>query len=408
MNDQTCLRALARAYYEAAMDPVNWERMKLHRAVNDLKMIRPVVLIDEIPFHELNVDGSLTLRCTDPLYREAEAWLRKKLFQWNYFPADMILEPWYPVQKMIRTTGIGISVQDETIYFDPGREGIAAHAYKDQLSSPEDLEKIHLPEITYDREATVEKAARLAEVFGDLLPIRLVGYPFHTGPWDLISEYRGVDALLTDLIEEPEFTHQVVEKLYACEESRLSQMEALGLLELNPFSLHGTCALCSDLGRDYDGGPVRREHVWGRGFAQILSAVSPAMHEEFEINYMKKLMAGCAVNYYGCCEPLDRKMHIVEKLPNLRKVSVTPWADVDIAAEAIGKRYVLANKPKPGAVALRLDEDALREEIGRTLDAVKRNGCSCDIVLKDISSAGHDLRNLVRWEQTVMELVRNF
>ena len=112
--------------------------------------------------------------------------------------------------------------------------------------------------------------------------------------------------------------------------------------------------------------------------------------------------------YYGCCEPLDKKIDIVEKLPHLRKVSITPWADVDVAAEAIGSRYVMANKPNPAAVSVKLDEDALRREIGRTLAAVKRNGCSCDIVLKDISSAGNDLNNLVRWERIVMEMVEDF
>ena len=53
----------------------------------------------------------------------------------------------------------------------------------------------------------------------------------------------------------------------------------------------------------------------------------------------------------GCCEPLDRKMDIVEKIPNLRKVSITPWADVNVAAESIGKKYVLAAKPNPASVA---------------------------------------------------------
>ena len=101
-------------------------------------------------------------------------------------------------------------------------------------------------------------------------------------------------------------------------------------------------------------------------------------------------------------------MDIVEKLPNLRKVSITPWADVDVAAEAIGSKYVLANKPSPAAVNVPLDEDALRKEIGHTMDAVKRNGCSCDIVLKDISSSGHDVNNLIRWEQIVMEMVKNW
>ena len=45
-----------------------------------MQMIRPVVLIDEIPFHELNVDGSLTLQCEDPVLREPEDFLRKNFF----------------------------------------------------------------------------------------------------------------------------------------------------------------------------------------------------------------------------------------------------------------------------------------------------------------------------------------
>lgn len=112
--------------------------------------------------------------------------------------------------------------------------------------------------------------------------------------------------------------------------------------------------------------------------------------------------------YYGCCEPLDKKIDLIEKLPHLRKISITPWADIDNAAEIIGNRYVIANKPNPASVAGKLDEDALRAEIGRILDACKRNGCSFDMVLKDISSAGYNVNNLIRWEQIVMEMVRNY
>jgi len=185
-------------------------------------------------------------------------------------------------------------------------------------------------------------------------------------------------------------------------------MEDLDLFELNQYSLHCTAAFCSDLGKDYDGGKVLAKHIWGRGMAQIFASVGKEMHEEFDIDYMKKLLGKFGLAYYGCCEPLDTKMDIVEKIPNLRKVSITPWANVDVAAEAINTKYVLANKPNPAAVTVPLDEDALRKEIGRTLAAVKRNNCSCDIVLKDISSAGNDVKNMIRWEQIVMEMVKDF
>lgn len=402
------LRQLAREYYEQAMQPSNIEKIALHRSVNDLKMQRPVVLIDEIPFHELNFDGSLTLYCTDPILRETENFLRQKLFQWKYFPADMILMPFIPVYKVMHDSGIGISVRDDRIYFNEEKAGISAHAYHDQLATYDDVEKIKLPTVTYDKEATMDRFTTIAEAIGDLIPVQIIGHCCYTAPWDQIATLRGVDNLLVDLVDDPEHTHHIVSKIYECEMSRLQQMEDQDLFELNPYALHCTTAFCSDLGKDYDGGKVLRKHVWGRGMAQIFASVSPRMHEEFDIDYMKKLMADFGLNYYGCCEPLDGKMDIVEKLPNLRKVTVTPWANVDVAAEIIGGRYVLANKPNPAAVTGTLDEDALRNELGRTLSAVKRNGCSCDIVLKDISSAGHNVNNLIRWEQIAMEMVHNF
>lgn len=408
MNEIKILRKLAREYYQCALDPINTERMGLHRAVNNLNMQRPIVLIAEIPWHELNFDGSLTLVCSDPVLREAEEYLRRNLFQWKYFPGDMILPPFLPVYKIMKNTGIGIEVKENTLDTASRGGGVVSHEYIDQLATEEDVEKIHLPKITYDKETTLAKYSRLAEAVGDIIPIRIMGHGCYCSPWDQIATYRGVENILIDLIEEPEHTHRIVSKIYECETSRLQQMEEQDLLEINPYDLHCTASLCSDLGKDYDGGKVLRKHIWGRGMAQVFSSVSKDMHEEFDIDYMKKFMEPFGLNYYGCCEPLDRKMDIVEKLPNLRKVSITPWADVDIAAEAINTKYVLSNKPNPAAVSLELNEDALRKELGRTLAAAKRNHCNCELVLKDISSAGNNLQNLIRWEQIAMEMVKRY
>ena len=60
-NDVKILRELAARYAVAANDDRNYERKLLHKAVNDLHMIRPVVLIDELPWNELNGEGELTL-----------------------------------------------------------------------------------------------------------------------------------------------------------------------------------------------------------------------------------------------------------------------------------------------------------------------------------------------------------
>ena len=99
----------------------------------------------------------------------------------------------------------------------------------------------------------------------------------------------------------------------------------------------------------------------------------------------------------------------MKKLPNLRKLSITPWADVRKSAERMGKDYVLSRKPNPATVGVPvLNEEALRKDILETLTVCRENGTPCEFVLKDISSVAHNPMNLTRWEQVVMETVRNF
>ena len=52
MSDKTVLRELASRYAEFARSEGKREKIRLHRAVNDLEMIRPIVLIDEIPWED--------------------------------------------------------------------------------------------------------------------------------------------------------------------------------------------------------------------------------------------------------------------------------------------------------------------------------------------------------------------
>ena len=79
--DEKILRKLAWDYLKFANSERNMENVKLHRAVNDLKQIRPVVLIDELPWSEMNFDNQLTLQCADSFLREIEWFLRSNIFK---------------------------------------------------------------------------------------------------------------------------------------------------------------------------------------------------------------------------------------------------------------------------------------------------------------------------------------
>ncbi len=41
------------------------------------------------------------------------------------------------------------------------------------------------------------------------------------------------------------------------------------------------------------------------------------------------------LGYYGCCEPLHHKIDLIRALPDVRKISMSPFVDVETGAEAI-------------------------------------------------------------------------
>ena len=408
-NDIKILRALAREFITAAREPRNEERRRLHTAVNDLKMIRPVVLIDEVPWEQMNDDGSLSCVCEDKFFRDYEWHFRRSLYQYRRFPADMYLKPTLGVGKVVHSTGCGLGFQEDILKSEH-KTSIVSHSYIDQTPNEAALEKIHLPVLTYDEPATLANWNKLGEAIGDIIPVKIVGQGYvYFATWDDISRYHGPHNCLIDLADRPEFIHALVKKITAVKMADVEQREALGLFDDENDNLHCTPSLVSDLPGEITDGKITRKNIWGRGMAQIFGSVSREMHEEFDIDYMKDTIGTFGLSYYGCCEPLHNKVDIVAKIPNLRKIGCTPWADADAEAEAVDKRFVLSLKPNPATVASpTLDHDNLRKELKKMLDAAHRYGCSCDITLKDISTSAHRPENLFEWEQIAMEMALNY
>lgn len=129
-SDAIILRKLAWKYIEFANSEKNMENIRLHKAVNDLKPIRPVVLIDEIPWNEMNIDNELTLQCVDPYLRKIEWFLRSRIYKGKYMPADMVCPNFIPVRKIVNSTGIGITVKEKVLSTDEANH-IVSHEYED-------------------------------------------------------------------------------------------------------------------------------------------------------------------------------------------------------------------------------------------------------------------------------------
>lgn len=405
--DRDVLRKLAGEIAEIAALDVHAKNARLYRAINTLAPVRPVVLIDELPWNQLDGEGELDLRCTDEFLQAVETDLRRTLYKWKHCRCDMIVEPFYRLNREIEIPRFfGMDVIEETNDEADKTNHIISHSYRDQIPDMASISKLRAPTIRVDDDLTQKRRAILDGIFGDLLPIRVTGITsagfFH--PWDDISRLRGVQPLLYDLYDEPEMMHALMRRYTDLSLQLLKMEEEMGLIDVPTPTVHCTVGLANDIPAPV--GRATRANIWGRGTAQIFATVSPAMHEEFEIEYAKEFFAGFPLVYYGCCEPLHDKINIVEKIPNVRKISITPWADVQKAAERIGDRYVLARKPNPAAVAVaELDKAVVRKEIRNTLDICRANGTPCEFVLKDISSVSYNPKNLETWARVAMEEV---
>ena len=402
MTDKEILRDLAKRYADIASPERFEQTARLHRAVNDLKMVRPVVLVDELPWHEMNIDGSLDVQCDSPGARNNEIFLRRKLYINKYLPADALFPPYMTVGPVTANSGEGLDARERTVSQNDGNH-IVAHEYYDQLSKDEDLGKIKTPVIEYFPDKTREEYEKACDIFGDILPVKKSGAVIGWAPWDNISRWRGVTPLLVDLNTRPEFCHALMKKLLDNANATLDAYEQYGLMtaEVPQLLVHCTPALCSDLAPCELG---TAKSVWGRGMAQIFASVSPEMHDAFDMQYMVKFLSRFGVSYYGCCEPLHTKMHVVKKIPNLRKIGVTPWANADIIADESEGRYVLSFKQNPAYVAVdNFERQVVSDDLNRFFNACRRTGASCDVVLKDISSCNKKPENIFKWAQTAME-----
>jgi hypothetical protein len=138
--------------------------------------------------------------------------------------------------------------------------------------------------------------------------------------------------------------------------------------------------------------------------SQIFSAVSPAMHEEFALQYECRWLQRFGLTYYGCCEPLDRKVEILRRhVPNLRKLSMSPWVDLDLAAQNVGTDFVFSYKHSPALLATDTwDPDFVRRSLQQDLKRLR--GLHVEIIMKDISTVRYEPRRLWEWAQIAREV----
>jgi hypothetical protein len=406
-RDKQIIQELAHRVAEIAALPVQQETIGNWKALNRREPARPMVLIDQVCWHEMDVDGTLALQTEDPFCREVETHLRRTLYAWQHMPVDMVVEPHIQIPKAILGTDFGIQPIEEQAITDPAND-VVGHFYFDQLQTEDDLAKIRMPRVSLDLAATDRAEAQARDLLDGILEVRMEGMHPMLNLWDRVVGWRGAQNVLMDLADRPDLIHKLMRRVTDAYLLLLDQLEEQGLLGQPQALIHCTGAFSDELpAPGYDPARPRAKDVWTAGMAQIFSSVSPRMHECFELDYVRSWYARFGLVYYGCCEPLEGKIDILRTIPNLRKLSMSPWVDVEEGAERIGSDYVFSRKPSPAFLATpSMDEDAVRRDLDETRMNCERYGTPLEFILKDISTVCYEPQRLWRWAEIAMEVVR--
>jgi hypothetical protein len=286
------------------------------------------------------------------------------------------------------------------------------------MSNNEEKERIILRELAQkvaeiaalpvqeEKKRRMEKAEWL---FDGIVPLREEGWGYdpYLSCWDPIAMWMSMEGILFWLIDEPALMYALIGRVVQGYMTMLDQLEEQQLLYRYPQALvHTTGAWTDELSAPgITKAKSRTQDLWMYAMAQAFAAVSPAMFEEYEINYLMPLFERFGMVYYGCCEPLEGKMDQVKRIPHLRKISVSPWSKREQCAEQIGRDYVLSNKPNPAFIAdTNFNETLVKEDLETTRKLCKRYGCSLEFSFKDISTIKNDPTRLKREAEIAMQI----
>ena len=146
-REESIVRELAKRYMDIALSDRHARMRRRFRDSNDLKIVRPPLIMEEIPWHEMNMDGELDCLCQDETLRGMEYRLRVQLFREKHFRCDNYIEPVWVIDKASSSTGIGFSIQEKRLSVDRANN-IVSHEYSDVLADERSLERYHDPVVT--------------------------------------------------------------------------------------------------------------------------------------------------------------------------------------------------------------------------------------------------------------------
>lgn len=414
-KDKVIIQDLARQVAEIAAEPINDQKRDMWIRLNRLERVRPLIhvqAIDESIWSELL--PSERLKTTDSLSRQHELELRKKIYCWEYFRDDRVVDD-VVVSPLVVHGDIKMKDYGIKANIELPKKDFGAYVVHPVIVEEDDINKIQTePDLSVDWDQTERQYEQFCELYDGILRVEKRGPNFF---WfalmDNFIKWRGIEQMYMDLVERPEWLHAVLERMTQRCLNTLEQLEQLNVLSLNNDNTRlgsGGYGFSDELPQDdFDGKHVRLKDMWARASTQIFTdIISPETHDEFAVQYEKRLLDKFGLSCYGCCEPLDKKMHIVRQIKNLRRVSMSPWVDVERAAKEVGKDYIYTYKPNPSIVSMHntWDLDLARQQLRDAFEKTRDN--IVEVNLQDLHTVHNEPHRLTEWTEMAMQLAEEY
>ena len=348
--------------------------------------------------------GEIT--CTDPWARDLEYGLRDEIYHFEQIRDDFVFEPVLNVPWQISTSNYGV----EAVTHQGGDDThMGSRAWDPPIRDLDaDFHRLHPRTFAVDRTATLAQKARLESVFDGLLPVRIRGNPYWTMGMTIVAiDLIGLEQLMLAMYDNPAGLHRLMAFLRDDHLAFANWLEKEGLYSLNnenDYIGSGSHGYSRALPQPdwMTGAPVRKRDLWVLSESQDTVGVSPELFDAFIFPYQLSITAHFGRTYYGCCEPVNNRWHILKRMANLARVSVSPWADQAFMAEALGRSYVFSRKPNPTLISTpRFDEAAIRADLRQTLTLAAGN--RLEIIMKDVHTLNNEPGRLARWVQLARE-----
>ena len=414
------LRDLARRVRDIAAVDVQAKKRKAIIDLNALRSERPLVYcFPEGAWLECIPPDSL--ECEDPVLRGWETRLRMAIYTHEQLDDDQVIDPVFNVYVDGGFTGWGLqgrvempdSDQRQTYYVHPygslslsSHSALGAYHVDPVLADRGDLDKLTVPRLRVDEETSAQWLQVADDILGDILTVRRRGCF-----WNIVGglpvtavALRGMDNLWLDLYDDPQWVHRLMAFLADAHNLQLDALESGGYLTLNngaEWIGTGGIGYTDELPPgDVDPGRIRLKDIWGGLQAQDLVGISPDMFAEFFWPHMKPIVERFGLSHYGCCEPVDGRLPSLTEARNLRRISVSPFADVRKCAEQMRGDYVFSYKPLPTPVTTaHFNPAAMLDAYRETFRITKECGCHVEIMMKDLHSIRHQPERLGQWVQ---------